>query len=129
MRRRESGQAAAELALLLPVLLFIVLGCLDLGRAFSAWVTLTNAVREGARYGCLYPLDTGGISDLVRDEAAAGGLQRDDVDVTVSSETAGGAAKTVAASYGFQLVSTFLFGDTTLPIRARAQMAILPGGE
>ena len=43
--RNETGQASAELGLMLPLLLLILLGCIDLGRAFSVWMTLANGTR------------------------------------------------------------------------------------
>jgi Flp pilus assembly protein TadG len=54
-RRRPSawgadrGAAAVEFALLLPVLLLVVFGVIDFGRALNAQITLTQAAREGAR--------------------------------------------------------------------------------
>lgn len=51
------AQAIIEYALLLPVLLFLLLGALDLGRMFSMKMTLTNAAREGANYLAYYPAD------------------------------------------------------------------------
>jgi Flp pilus assembly protein TadG len=45
---RWNGQAFTEFALLLPVFLLIFAGTLDLGRAFYAQISLTNAAREGA---------------------------------------------------------------------------------
>jgi Flp pilus assembly protein TadG len=49
------GQSLVELALLLPLLALIMVGTLDLGRAFFASQRLTNAVREGALFGIRYP--------------------------------------------------------------------------
>jgi len=43
------------LAIILPLLLTILLGIIDFGRVFYAYVTITNASREGARYGALHP--------------------------------------------------------------------------
>lgn len=37
------------MALLLPVLLLLLLGIMEFGRAYNAQVTLTNAAREGVR--------------------------------------------------------------------------------
>ena len=48
-RRGERGAAAVEMALILPVLLLLVGGIIDFGRAFNAQMTLTQAAREGAR--------------------------------------------------------------------------------
>jgi Flp pilus assembly protein TadG len=45
----ESGAAAVELALLLPVLLIILFGIVDFGRAFNTQIALTQASREGVR--------------------------------------------------------------------------------
>ena len=47
--RREEGQALVEFALVLPVLLMIVTGITSFGLVFYRYVTLTDAVRVGAR--------------------------------------------------------------------------------
>lgn len=48
-RRTDTGAAAVELALVLPVLFLVVAGIVDLGRVMYTQVMLTNAAREGAR--------------------------------------------------------------------------------
>lgn len=45
----DRGAAAVEFALLLPVLVLLVLGIAEFGRAYNAQITLTNAAREGVR--------------------------------------------------------------------------------
>lgn len=47
---RLSAQALVEFALVLPIMLILVLGALDLGRLFYYKIVLTNAAREGANY-------------------------------------------------------------------------------
>ncbi len=47
------GTATAELALILPLLILLVLGTTDLGRLFYAAVGVANAVRAGLSYGAL----------------------------------------------------------------------------
>ena len=47
--RGRSGVAAAEMALVLPVLLLAIMGMLEFGRAFMVQQIITNAAREGAR--------------------------------------------------------------------------------
>ncbi len=49
--RRERGSVAIEMALVLPLLLLIVAGIVDLGILFWEKEVLTNASREGARAG------------------------------------------------------------------------------
>ncbi len=42
-----------ELALILPMILILVMGTLELGRVYQAWVVVSNAAREGARAAAL----------------------------------------------------------------------------
>lgn len=49
--RAGSGQATAEFALVIGVLLFIMLGVVDLGRLIAVHSAAVTASREGARYG------------------------------------------------------------------------------
>lgn len=56
-RARSRGQSLAELALVLPVILLIVMLALDFGRAFFSWVTITNASRAAANYVAINPND------------------------------------------------------------------------
>ena len=47
---RERGNVIIEMAIVLPFLLLVVAGVVDLGRLFWEQQVLTNATREGARY-------------------------------------------------------------------------------
>ena len=54
MKRRgrngpERGVAAVEMALILPILFFLVFGIVEFGFAFNRWITVTHASREGVR--------------------------------------------------------------------------------
>lgn len=46
-----------ELALIAPVMVLLVLGVLDLGRAYQMNIRLENAAREGAAFAQVYPND------------------------------------------------------------------------
>ena len=60
----QKGQALVELALLLPFIMMLVIGVLEIGRAWQHKQTLTDAAREGAR---LSVIDNGLITqDSVR---------------------------------------------------------------
>lgn len=48
-RQQEKGSVAIEMALVLPLFLFIMAGIIDLGLLFWEKHVLTNATREGAR--------------------------------------------------------------------------------
>jgi len=68
---RDRGSVAVEFALLLPVLLLLIFGVIDFGRAINDQITLTQAAREGARLAALgYP--TSAVQS--RAQSAATGL-------------------------------------------------------
>jgi hypothetical protein len=48
-RDRSRGQALVEFALAIPIVLLLMLGILDLGRAVFAYNSVANAARTGAR--------------------------------------------------------------------------------
>jgi Flp pilus assembly protein TadG len=48
--RQIPGQALIEFALVLPLILFIIIVFIELGRIVYFYSALNNAVREGARY-------------------------------------------------------------------------------
>ena len=49
--RNERGAAMVEMALVLPIVILLFLGMVDFGRALFLYNNLTNAAREGARFG------------------------------------------------------------------------------
>ncbi|MDI7277238.1 MAG: TadE/TadG family type IV pilus assembly protein, partial [Anaerolineae bacterium] len=118
------------------LLMLILLGCLDLGRAFATWLTLANRAREGARYGCdlSVPLTA---ADLQKVEArtlegiADEGLSAQAVSVTVSTASVAGAGADteilVKASTSLQLTTLMLFGGQPVTITAQARMVMLQG--
>ncbi|MEJ7810129.1 MAG: TadE family protein [Gemmatimonadaceae bacterium] len=52
----EAGTAILEFALIVPLLLVLVWGIIEAGRAFYTLNILTNALREGARRGAVMQL-------------------------------------------------------------------------
>jgi len=53
------GTALAELALVLPLLLVLIMGMLDFGKAFNEWIDETHLANEGARLAAVGYLATG----------------------------------------------------------------------
>jgi Flp pilus assembly protein TadG len=53
LRESEDGQAVVELALVLPVLLLVVLGIVDFGRAVNYWNDETHLANVAARYAAV----------------------------------------------------------------------------
>jgi Flp pilus assembly protein TadG len=131
--RRERGQGLVEFAIVLPILLIILSGVLDLGRLWYAYVAVTDAAAEGATYAAIDPSDGSGI--YKRAEEASGGLVQIEPDaVTLACPTcptpASGDQVTVTVAYTFTLATPFLHAmvpDGQLLLRAVANEAILAG--
>ena len=49
------GQALIEFALVVILLFMLLFGIIDFSRLFFAYATMSNGVREGARYGIVHP--------------------------------------------------------------------------
>ena len=64
-RRREAGQALAELAIMLPLMLILVIGVIEVNSAMNAYITVVNSARDGARLGSKGSATTGEIQALV----------------------------------------------------------------
>ena len=93
-KRRDGGQRGAslvELAITVTVLLLVLAGALDVGRAFNAYIILMNAGREGVRYASHFPHYGDGIREATRLEAADSGLALEDEDITIIPEPPDGA--------------------------------------
>ncbi len=119
----QEGQRLAELALLLPVLVLILVGVLDLGRAFHAYTTVVNAAREGARYGAFYPTDSTGIRARVEQEAAGSGIDLSQSNVIIeTNDISPGSPIKVTVIYQFQLVTGLIVGGKTISITGSVSM-------
>jgi len=113
----REGSAAAEMALVLPLLLVLTFGPLELGNYFMNQHTLVKAVRDGARFAARqnftnYTSCSGDVGEpaltntknVVMSGLMAGGsiitpnIQADDINVTTTCATAAG-GQTMAGIY------------------------------
>ena len=60
-RGSEHGQDLVEFALITPLLMLILLGIIEFSLVVFCYNSISNAAREGARYGTVHPTDTVGI--------------------------------------------------------------------
>src|ERR687888_909114 len=51
--RDERGVALTEMALVLPLLLLLLLGMIDFGKAINYWLDETHLANEGARWAAV----------------------------------------------------------------------------
>lgn len=110
-QQRDRGAAAVEFAMVVPVLLLLVLGIAEFGRAYNIQTTLSNAARDGVRVMALQD-DPAAARDAV--EYSAGHLDLGGSQISVSPTTceATGATSpgtaTVTVAYPFEPLSGFL---------------------
>ena len=72
--RSEDGAQLVEFALVLPLLLFVVLGIAEFGFIFQRYEVVTNAAREGARIAVLPGYAISGRATRVRNYLTLGGV-------------------------------------------------------
>ncbi len=115
MKRRsdERGAAAVEFALVLPLLLLLLLGVAEFGRAYDVQTRVSNAAREGVRVMALKN-DVGATRSAAK--AAAGSIPLSDADISVTptncvSTATAGVSATVVITYSMPYLTGF-FGRT-----------------
>lgn len=104
--RDQQGQSMTEFALVLPILALLLFGVIQFGIVFNNYITLTDAVRAGARKGAVgrhLSNPSGAVETTVRD--AATDLKQSDLIVNVSPDPgwAANAEITVNATYPYQI--------------------------
>lgn len=65
----EHGSSLVETALLTPLLLLLLIGTADLGRAIYTAMEVAGAAQAGAEYGMQKPSDTAGIQSAALNSA------------------------------------------------------------
>jgi hypothetical protein len=139
---KEGGQSMVELALTITLLMVLLSGTIDLGRAFFTWLTMRDAAQEGASYGSIAPPSASftcnpaasplpqicarvwdGVRDVVRNPETS--IM---VIVTVDHACLGGTIKVDLIYPGFTLAMPFLgtvIGSQTIPIHATIDDTVL----
>ncbi len=70
LHRCEAGVALVEFALVLPLLLVILFGMLDFGKAFNYWIDQTHLANEGARWAVVNKNPGGGtLQEYIQQQA------------------------------------------------------------
>ncbi|MCX6049134.1 MAG: pilus assembly protein [Chloroflexi bacterium] len=126
--RREQAQSVIELALLLPFLLLLILGTIEIGRSFRIYMTLNNAAREGAAWLAHYPSDPTGARTLATTEAARVGLTASQLTITITpvkSKYAAGDNVTFKIVCAYPLMFGALTKISTISFSAQVTMRVL----
>ena len=94
----------AEFALVLPILALLLFGVIQFGIAFNQYLTLTDAVRAGARKAAV-SRQASNPSGAARAavQGAAGDLDQSKLAITVTSSWQAGSDVTVSATYPYSI--------------------------
>jgi Flp pilus assembly protein TadG len=102
--RNERGQTMTEFAIVLPILALLLFSVIQFGIAFNNYITLTDAVRAGARKGAVarrLSNPQAAVTTSVRN--AATDLKASGLQITVNSTWAQGSDVTVTATYPYSI--------------------------
>jgi Flp pilus assembly protein TadG len=131
---KEKGQSIVEMAFLLPILALLLAAVIDAGRAFDAYIVLTNAAREGARYGSFVRQDATvtvpAVQQVVVDDVLGSGTNLTRMEdfaasnVAVEGLSVASTAVTVTVSYDFGLYFGGLVGLDTFHLQKQAVMPV-----
>src|SRR5258707_8994965 len=75
--KREQGQSLVEVALVLPLLLLLLIGIIEIGRFAFYGILVANAARAGAQYGAqnlATAWDNTGIQNAATNDGAVPGI-------------------------------------------------------
>ena len=101
---KRRGQALVEFALVLPILAILLFGVIQFGIVFNHYITLTDAVRAGARKGAVgrhLQNPNGEVEQAVRN--AATDMKPADLAITVNSSWQQGSDVEVTATYPYSI--------------------------
>jgi Flp pilus assembly protein TadG len=102
--RNERGQTMVEFAVVLPVLALLLFGVIQFGIAFNNYLTITDAVRAGARKAAVSADAQNPVGAATAEvQSSAGSLDLSQLNVSVSSTWKPGDDVTVQATYPYSI--------------------------
>jgi Flp pilus assembly protein TadG len=104
--KNQQGQSMTEFALVLPILALLLFGVIQFGLVFNNYLTLTDAVRAGARKAAVarHLNDPRGSAETAVRQASTDLKQSDlNVNVGVSPGWTPGAEVSVTADYPYRI--------------------------
>ncbi len=130
--REPAGQALVEFSLMMVFMVVLLMGVLDLGRAYFTYLALKDAAAEGAYFGSVYPqcvdadgMDVDGdglendgaacaddhnVQHRVQHSAVQGGLvdwESATIVTTLPATLAAGQVLTVSVAYQYEMITPF----------------------
>ena len=128
MCSKDRGAALVETAMVLLLVLLLIAGMADLGRAFNEYIVIGEASREGARYGSMNPSDAVGIRAAAVQMAANNGVTVADGDIAIAGLGGqSGQPIRVTVAHQFPTIMGGIIGFESIPMSCSTEMAIVVG--
>ena len=105
-RFNERGQALAEFALVLPLVLLFIAGIVEMGRAWNIKQAVTDAAREGARYTVVQDdaVDSTVVKAKIMERLALAHVETADIIIAPAADwRVGGQPMTVTVTTQFRM--------------------------
>ncbi|MDW7650964.1 MAG: TadE/TadG family type IV pilus assembly protein [Bacillota bacterium] len=122
--RNQKGQALVESALVLPIILLLLLGMVELGRVSNAYLAVMHAARHGARYGAV-----GATNDEIISRVLSSAAHLDSTNLTVlinpESGRQSGQDIKVTVTYPITMLTPLTGSIFTEPITVRSDITML----
>ena len=122
--RNQRGQSVVEFALVLPLLLLVVFGITEFGRAWMTMNVITSASREGCRLAVVTDPDVAGVTTLVSDVCSSARVIPTNVTVVGPDPADIERRVTVTVETNFQVIPGTILGtfSGSIPLRASSVM-------
>lgn len=113
--KRDRGQATVEMALVLPILIWLLIGLVDIARMANAYLIIQHASREAVRLGI-----TGASDTQIAQRALAQSTTLDRTRLTITVTPTGsrttGSDVTVAIRYHYKVLALMGIIGTDVPL-------------
>jgi Flp pilus assembly protein TadG len=126
--RGEQASSFVELALVLPVLLFLILGVIDLARGYRTYSALATAAHEGARWIVVHPTNVSGAQQAILGEVARVGLSAADITISrtpLKSAYTAGESVTITIIHQYTLMFGAFTQIAAVPFHVQVTMRVL----
>lgn len=124
LQNEEHGQALVEMALVLPLFCLLLFGVIEMGRVGYAYITVSNAAREGGRVATIGGTDPEITSSITN---AATALTPANLSISITPTQAlrqSGQGVSIQVSYPVQLIIPLISNVIPNPVVVSANITM-----
>lgn len=124
MIRDERGSALVEMALVMPILLMLLCGMVEMGRMFHSYIVVQQAARDAVRYASIGTSDSE-LKNVIEDSMTTLDVSKMSYVVTpVEEQRISGEPVIVEITYDHSLLISYLKGVIPDPITLHSELSM-----